>query len=255
MSGVETIWPGASLAAGAQWSDSTGTALVRPDGGLAPIGIGSSTWAELQAVYPNNGAALLALPANTMHFVSDWNSLFVRNGAGDWWVPVGRSIQLSSFGTTSAAHSVRLTGVTAGQFTLLGAVPTIPANLARAGWTVWLKATMRRTTSVATARFDIRLGTAGTVADDLLAYSNPVATGFQTMAYDVEQVFYSSTVRSQTGMAGLGSDSRIISLSANTDYSTNVNTGADQFLSFHVSSANAGDTFDVMSYRFGVCSD
>jgi hypothetical protein len=32
MSGVETIWPGASLAAGgAQWSDSTGTALVRPD--------------------------------------------------------------------------------------------------------------------------------------------------------------------------------------------------------------------------------
>ena len=74
---------------GVQWTDSTGTALRRPDGSAAEIGIASCTWAELQAEYPNNGAALLALAANTMVFVSDWQAMFVRNAAGTYWVPVG----------------------------------------------------------------------------------------------------------------------------------------------------------------------
>ena len=73
----------------ATWADGTRKALVGPGGTPVPVGVDTYTWAELQAAYPNNGAALLALAANTMAFVSDWQALFVRNTDGTYWIPVG----------------------------------------------------------------------------------------------------------------------------------------------------------------------
>lgn len=82
----------------AKWSDEFGTKLVRPDLTEAPVGIDTYTWATLQAAYPNGGAALLALAANTMVFVSDWQALFVRCTAGTYWLPVGGSCVLARLG-------------------------------------------------------------------------------------------------------------------------------------------------------------
>ena len=121
MSGAQTIHAGASLGLPAPWTDQTGTALRRPDGSTAEIGIASCTWAELQAEYPNNGAALLALPAHTMRFVSDWQALFVRNVAWTYWVPVGGVVVLARLGAKST-H----TGTTAD--TVIHSV-SIPAGL------------------------------------------------------------------------------------------------------------------------------
>ena len=92
----------------ATWVDGTRKALVGPSGTPVPVGIDTYTWAELQTAYPNNGAALLALPANTMAFVSDWQALFVRNTAGTYWVPVGGTCLLNRL-----AAKVTHTGTTA----------------------------------------------------------------------------------------------------------------------------------------------
>lgn len=97
MSGAETIWPGASLARGAAadplaatWSDEYGTALVRPDLTLAPVGIDTyALWSDLQTAYPDGGGALLALPADTMVYVAERRALFARNAAGTLWVREG----------------------------------------------------------------------------------------------------------------------------------------------------------------------
>lgn len=81
-----------------KWSDEFGTKLVRPDLTEAPVGIDTYTWSALQAAYPNGGAALLALAANTMVFVSDWQALFVRCTAGTYWIPAGGSCVLARLG-------------------------------------------------------------------------------------------------------------------------------------------------------------
>ena len=92
--GTSTAYPtprsrGSGGPLSAQWSDVSRKALVGPGDVPVPVGIDTYTWAELQAAYPNNGAALLALPANTMVCVGDWQALFVRNSAGTYWRPVG----------------------------------------------------------------------------------------------------------------------------------------------------------------------
>lgn len=82
----------------ATWADGTRKALVGPGGTPVPVGVDTYTWAELQAAYPNNGAALLALAANTMAFVSDWQAYFVRNTTGTYWIPVGGVCRLDRLG-------------------------------------------------------------------------------------------------------------------------------------------------------------
>lgn len=108
--GTVTSYP-TTRSRGVQWTDQTGTALRRPDGSAAEIGIASCTWAELQAEYPNNGAALLALAANTMAFVSEstWRALMVRSSDGTYWAPVHGSIALHVDAVAVAAHTGTLT--------------------------------------------------------------------------------------------------------------------------------------------------
>lgn len=124
--GTSTAYPtprsrGSGGPLSAQWSDVSRKALVGPGDVPVPVGIDTYTWAELQAEYPNNGAALLALPAHTLRFVSDWQALFVRNVAGTYWVPVGGVVVLARLGAKST-H----TGTTAD--TVIHSV-SIPAGL------------------------------------------------------------------------------------------------------------------------------
>lgn len=102
----------------AQWTDASRVALVGPGDLPVRVGIDTYTWAELQTAYPNNGAALLALPANTMAFVSDWQALFVRNAAGTYWVPVGGVCMLGGL-----AAKVTHTGTTAETTVYTCAIP------------------------------------------------------------------------------------------------------------------------------------
>ena len=49
-----------------EWVDDNRLAVKGPGDVPVQVGVDSYTWAELQTAYPNNGAALLALPANTL---------------------------------------------------------------------------------------------------------------------------------------------------------------------------------------------
>lgn len=139
--GTSTAYPtprsrGSGGPLSAQWSDATRKALVGPGDVPVPVGIDTYTWAELQAAYPNNGAALLALPANTMAFVSDWQAMFVRNSAGTYWVPVGGVCLLNRL-----AAKVTHTGTTAETTVYTYAVPAglmTPTSGLR--WRVGIKA-------------------------------------------------------------------------------------------------------------------
>lgn len=215
------------------------------------LGIGTYTWAELQAAYPNNGAALLALPANTMAFVSDWQALFVRNAAGDWWHPINKVLQIASANSSQSSPLATISGATSGKFSIPAGAPKIPANLARAGWFVWFMANIRRVNANGSATISANLGTSGSASDDPL---NTVSTttGFMTLWFDVDAGFYSATGRFREGAQPTsGTDARLTGVSS-WDYTTNVNTAADQYLSFNVASANAADAFYLQSFRFGV---
>lgn len=121
--GTSTAYPtprsrGSGGPLSAQWSDATRKALAGPGDVPVPVGIDTYTWAELQAAYPNNGAALLALPANTMAFVSDWQTFFVRNTAGTYWRSVG-SVGLAFNAAAGTPH----TGTTADTIVASYAIP------------------------------------------------------------------------------------------------------------------------------------
>ena len=95
----------------AQWTDASRVALVGPGDLPVRVGIDTYTWAELQTAYPNNGAALLALAANTMVFVSEptWRALMVRSPDGAYWVSVHGSIALHVDPVAVAGHTGTLT--------------------------------------------------------------------------------------------------------------------------------------------------
>jgi hypothetical protein len=59
--------------------------------------LGVFTWAQLQAAYPNGGAALAALPAGATAFVSDWGAWFVPNPAKTKWRPIGGHLVTTTF--------------------------------------------------------------------------------------------------------------------------------------------------------------
>lgn len=212
--------------------------------------LGTFTWAELQAAYPNGGGALAALHAQTTAFVSDWRTNFCPNAALTAWQPVGGSVQIASAVSSAASPLATLTGVTSGKFTIPAGAPVIPANLCGAGWHAWLIANLRRTTTTATATIDIRLGTADSSADGILG-TNASAAAATAFWYALESGFYSTTGRLREGAFPGSTDSRLIGTSA-VDITANVDTTAAQYLSFHIASANTADTFHLLSFRFGV---
>lgn len=80
------------------------TSTAGPGVGLLPGGnyLGAYTWAELQAAYPNGGAALLALAAGSLAFVTDWGVPFYPALSKTAWKPAGPMTLLSIISDTTA---------------------------------------------------------------------------------------------------------------------------------------------------------
>jgi len=64
--------------------------------------LGTMTWAALQAAYPNGGAALLALPAGSHAFISDWGVPFFPALGNTAWKTAGPLTLLSITTDTTA---------------------------------------------------------------------------------------------------------------------------------------------------------
>lgn len=146
--------------------------------------LGTYTWAELQAAYPNGGGALSALPSGAWAFVTDWSVPFFRNSGGTRWVTQPFTIYALPAPVTVQSASETL----ATQF-------NVPAALlgSRAQFRIELGYADNGTTTAFTTR--VRLGTAGTTADALIRSAFTLGSAAQrTVGFTVDAETKSATL-------------------------------------------------------------
>ena len=147
--------------------------------------LGVFTWAQLQAAYPNGGAALAALPAGATAYVSDFSHQWTPSVDKTYWLPIGGRAPLYRRSALYSSFVARLTGTGAAQAFQLPEVTKIPAGLLRVGSRLGVSGRIRRTawTTTAAAQVSVRLGTAGTTADALISAHN--ITGALNAFWDI----------------------------------------------------------------------
>lgn len=73
---------------------------------LGTDSLGTFTWTELQAAYPNGGAALAALPITATAVISDWGALFSPNLSKTFWRPIAPILLGGTFTTITQTDAV-----------------------------------------------------------------------------------------------------------------------------------------------------
>jgi len=139
------------------WTNRT-IAQVKADMG----NLGTYTWADLQAAYPNGGGALAALPAGAVAWVEEtaWHGWVTPNIGKTYWSVVSpTSVVLDTTMQTGAAdgtHQVVKSSL-------------LPVGLLRAGRKIIIKGALGKNGATdASTTVQARIGTAGTTADSAL---------------------------------------------------------------------------------------
>lgn len=155
---------------------------------------------------------------------------------------VPRSVRIANLIGTVAAPLSSLTGVTSGQLTLTTPIK-IPANTLEVGSVVRVRALFNRAGANATALIACRLGTANAVGDSLIANITVGATDGLCLRMDAEARIQTATQALNPGGCILNSTST----SGVAEVTTNIDITADMFVTFHIASANAADTFRALA--------
>lgn len=135
--------------------------------------LGTFTWAELQASYPNAGGALAALPAGATVLVveSTWQGWFTPDIANAYWTVVAPTNPILSTallsGTTSGADQIVFSQL-------------LPAGLLRSCRAFGFKFTYSKSgTTDAQSAGGVRLGTANSTADTSLGSTSSFMSAAQ----------------------------------------------------------------------------
>lgn len=155
---------------------------------------------------------------------------------------VPRSLRVVNLIGTIAAPLASLTGVTSGQLAI-GTPIKIPANTLEVGSVVRVRALFNRAGATATGLIACRIGTANAVGDSLIANISTGATDGLGLRMDAEARVQTATQMLHVSGCILNSTST----SGFTEVTTNINTAADMFVTFHIASANAADTFRALA--------
>lgn len=152
--------------------------------------LGTYTWAELQAAYPNGGGALSALPSGAWAFVTDWSVPFFRNSGGTRWVTQPFTIYvLPSPVTVQSASETLMT-----QF-------NVPAALL--GTRAQLRMEFGLADNGTTTSFSlrVRMGTAGTTSDALIRQTVTMGSAAQrTKGFTLDAETKSATAINTIGV-------------------------------------------------------
>lgn len=153
--------------------------------------LGTFTWAELQASYPNAGGALAALPAGITAFVSDWNVDFTPNAAKAAWSVC--------WPTRIVFDTTAQTGDLTGNDQVVKQA-LLPAAILRSGSKFVTRTAIGKngTTDAATSSV-LRLGPLGTTADPAMINLTTMAAGNRSVATENEFVLNSATQIRWTG--------------------------------------------------------
>lgn len=186
-----------------------------------------------------------AVPVGTDLRVLDYNNVIFWSD-GTYWRPRGVQNLYHKNGLFTQPLAT-VTGITSAAFST--PVLKIPAGMITPQSKLSTQVNGRKTTGIATAVFSITLGTSNSVADlgiVGIAIASPVNTDFDLAS---AAKFSSFTNRFFTqGWIGEGSTASTSSGISN-DRVANVNTNADMYLNFYISSANIADSFNLLSYR------
>lgn len=161
-----------------------------------------------------------------------------------YWKPRGGYQLLYSRGRSIASPLSTLQAVS-GQFAIPGGAPTIPPGLLLAGVSsLHVRAHLYRLGITTTGVVNLRIGTAATTADPLVASLTMAATNGASQLLEGHADYHSSTVFSTVG-AATPNAAASASL-GNADRTTNVNTAATQTVSLDLASASAADAFSIV---------
>lgn len=186
-----------------------------------------------------------AVPVGTDLRVLDYNNVIFWSD-GTYWRPRGAQNLYHKNGLLTQPLAT-VTGLTLATFST--PVLKIPAGMITPQSKLSTQVNGRKPTGTATAAFCITLGTSNGVADSGivgLAIASPVNTVFDIAS---AAKFGSFTDRFFT-QNWIGEGSTVANASGvNSDRVDNVNTNADMYLNFYISSANIADSFNLLSYR------
>lgn len=205
--------------------------------------LGTFTWAELQAAYPNGGGALAALPsgATAMVVESTWKGLFTPDIAKAYWTVTAPTSPILNTALTS--------GTTSGAAQIVFS-QLLPAGILRACKSFGLKFTYAKSGATdSQSGGGLRLGTAGTTSDTSIGTSSTLM-GASGRALATEVMFFVSSATEITrggpqpmlGWNGTGSsqtiqvytvsniDSNALYLSIEIQLSGTTNTPQVQFV-------------------------
>lgn len=186
-----------------------------------------------------------AVPVGTDLQVLDYNNVIFWSD-GTYWRPRGVQNLYHKNGLLTQPLAT-VTGITSATFST--PVLKIPAGMITPHSKLSTQVNGRKTTGTANAVFDIRLGTSNSVADSSIVggyISSQANTDFD---FASAAKFASFTNKFFTqGWIGEGSTAANSS-PFNNDRMANVNTAADMYLNFYISSANIADSFGLLSYR------
>jgi hypothetical protein len=227
------------------WRDAarTGIMFAQAHGGRAAgadicVERGWGAWSDLKA-----RSDLLAIPGAEV-FVWDIGQagVYLVSDGANWRPRDGRQLLYQRFGDTTAPLDSK-PGAASMSFALPQTL-VIPAGLIAPHSRLDVRAEVRRTTATATATLNLRLGTAGSTADNTLYTASLAATAGLTAQVNQSARFGSVATR-YTSMNNTNQNAQGNNL---VERSTNVNTAADMRVTFDMSAANTADTFTLLGY-------
>lgn len=262
--GIGTLSSPTLLARTTVLSSSNANALVSFTGGTKDVfatgaavtlnaNLGAYTWAGLQVEYPNGGAALAALPANAMAFVSTFGCLMAPNAAKTRWRPLSGEFVLRQDSGSLSSPLASLTGATSGNLPIPGGNVSIPADLCAADWAIFAFFKARKTGTNDVAALLLRLGTADSVSDGIVSTAICENTNGRPLDNNAEIYFQSSTRVLCAGVRSAGL-ADLAAMPDPTDQTTNVDSAIAMTLGAYVFSQSAADTVELLSYSVKICA-
>ena len=185
-----------------------------------------------------------AVPVGTDLRVLDYNNVIFWSD-GTYWRPRGAQNLYHKNGLLTKPLAT-VTGITSATFST--PVLKIPAGMITPQSKLSTQVNGRKTTGTATAAFNITLGTSNSVADlgiGGIAITSPVNTDF----YLASAAKFGSFTDRFFMQGWIGEGSTASSSGVSSDRVANVNTNADMYLNFYISSAKIADSFNLLSYR------
>lgn len=207
--------------------------------------LGTYTWSQLQAAFPNGGAALAALPYSATAVVTDIGKAACKvtpNLAKTRWIPVGGRHRLMQYAGTKAAPAG--TWSSTGKWTPSGGDVSTPADLFAADDMLTTELLVRHRGTAGTTAFRLRIGTTGTYATDCLLLDD--STSIADARENRLKISCTITAASimTTSYSGTGQVT-----GASWDRTTNWNIAALMYLIIECSGITAGDYLDIIYWQ------